>query len=113
MSKRRISILTQLTGMSFAVVISAFTVFGYTLYQDQEVTNVFDKLINRVAEKALDIDISNSQPDFSEAISDVQEIISYDDTTLLSVIGITQYNFQVADDTWEEVYQYIDEIQGK
>jgi endonuclease IV len=84
MSKKRIFI---------ALVVLVLTMFGYTF--------------------ARTLDVSDNYATFAEFISDIQEVFAYDDTTLMSVTGINQRNFQAADDEWEEIYNYADEVQGK
>lgn len=84
MSKKRISI---------AIIVLAFTMLGYT-FEGR-------------------LDISDSHTNFAEIIPDVQEVFAYDDTTVMSVTGINQHNLQAANDEWDEIYKYADEVQGK
>lgn len=106
MSKRRISIFIQFTGMSIAAVIFVVTMCGYPGI----VVEQFDK-ISQITEESLGI--NNSQTNFAEFVSDIQETLADDDATVMSVTGINQHNLQAADDEWETLYKCADEVQGK
>jgi hypothetical protein len=53
------------------------------------------------------------QTDFEEIVSDIQETLVYDNTTVMSVNGINKMNLQIADDEWDQIYNYVDEVQVK
>lgn len=111
MSKRQVCILGQLTGMSIAAVVLIFAMLGYTPYHYRMFESEFENLVSYTAENSQDI--NDSQTFFSEVISDLQEILAYDDTTIMSVTGINQSNLQAANDEWEEIYNYTDEVRKK
>lgn len=77
MIKKLISVFTQFSTMSIATAILGFTVLGYTLYHFCTVAD---------------------QTDFKEIVSDIQETLVYDDTTVMFGTGIKQIDFQDADD---------------
>jgi hypothetical protein len=100
MSKGRIFILTQLKEVSIVTAIICFTLLGYTCYHYQMVGDQFYNWTSQAAKKTFDI--NDSQMDFGEIIADIQETLVYDDS-----------NLQVANDEWEGIYNYVDQIQGK
>lgn len=108
MAKRPLVIFTQFTMMFIIAFI--FTVLWYNSYHFLTVVDQFDNLVSQTTEKARDI--SDSQMDFEEIVSDIQETLVYDDTTVLSVTNINQSNLQVADDEWKK-NKRTDKFQGK
>ncbi len=109
--KKLISSFTQFRTLSIAIVVLSFTLLGYTLHHVWLFADQFDHLISQTTEKALDI--TNSQTDIEEIVSDIQETLVYDDTTVMSVTDINQVNYQITDDEWEGIYNYVDEVQVK
>lgn len=87
MTNKRISIFTQFMTVSIATAILIFTVLGYTLYHFWTIAD---------------------QTNFKEIISDIQDTLVYDDTNVMSIAAI-----QTTDDEWDEIYNYVDELQVK